>query len=470
MPITRVLALGGLNIYLNPFLKNDGDLIRSVNLDSYPYGAKSRRSGYVSFLGTADGQQVNSLFSWYNPATGTLNLYRASGSSIYYSVGGTGDWTLAGNGTISNGAHVGYGAMGTVLMVGDGVGSTRHTGDGINFTNTTIAPIASQFTPYQQRMYAMGTASTIFYSTTGDATNWSLSGTADSSSLDIPGAGKLLSMFKSSDRVIATKTDMSMYRWDGYSLVDTVTTSGASSPYSIAEKEGVRYWLNRDGVQRYDGVKPNTISNAVQGQIYNKLGSAVSGTQFSIAPGETFLDDYYLSLGTITEDYTREQIQDAVLKYNTKQNEFSNYRFANFPTAWHSYIDNSGVSQLIFGDATGQCYQLSGTAMTDNGVAISSVQEYSIHMDAPEIDKKWIWFTGFFNPGCEATIQISASDYFDKDNMKWVTLGDAKSGFVEYRFPVSSRSKFLFVKVTDSSKTAPLVCYGFTVEADPIKK
>lgn len=470
MAITRILNVSGLNIYLNPFLKNDGDLIRSVNLESYPYGAKSRRSGYTTFLGTADGQRVNSLWSWYNPATGTTNLYRASGSAVYYSLGGTGAWTLSGNGTISNGAYVGNGALGTVMIIGDGVGSTRHTGNGTAFTDTTLAPIASQFTDYQQRIYAMGTGSTVFYSTTGDATNWNTSGTSDSSSLDIAGPGKLLSMFKAADRVIPTKTNGAMFRWDGFSLVDMATRSGPSSPYSIVEKEGVKYWLNRDGCQSYDGVRPTLISNAVQPQIYNKSGSAIVGSQFNIAAGEVYQDDWFLSIGTTTEDYTREQIPNAILKYNTKQNEFLNYQFANFPTAWHSYIDNNGVLQLIFGDANGQCYQLSGTATTDNGTAISSIMEVSIHMGIPELDKKWVWFTGFFNPGCEANVQIAASDYFDKDKLNWINLGDAINGVVSYRFPIETRSKFLFVKITDSSKNAPLTCYGFTVEADPIKK
>lgn len=465
MAITRVLNLGGLNTYLNPFLKNDGDLIRAVNVDSYPYGAKSRRSGYETLLGTADGNRVNSLFSWENPATGVTNLYRASGSSVFYSLGGTGVWTLAGNGTISNGAYLGRGALGTVLIVGDGVGSTRHTGNGTAFTDTSVAPIASQFTDYQQRIYAKGTASTMFYSTTGDATNWSLSGTSDSSSIDIPGPGKLLSMFKASDRVVATKTDMAMFRWDGYSLVDMVTRSGPSSPYSIVEKEGFLFWLNRDGIQGYEGIKPTQISNAVESQL-----SSITGSQYGIAPATIYKEDYLVSVGTVTDSYTRETLNDAILKYNTQHNEFLNYKFANFPTAWHSYIDNSGVLQCIFGDNTGQCYRLSDTVTTDNTQPISSVQEYSIHLGVPEIDKKWIWFTAFFNPGCEATVQVAASDYFDKDNLKWITLGDAKSGVVEWRAPVGTRSKFLFVKVTDSSTTAPLVFYGFTVEAEPIKK
>ena len=153
-----------------------------------------------------------------------------------------------------------------------------------------------------------------------------------------------------------------MYRWDGYNLVDTATRLGASSPYSIAQAEGYRFWLNRLGVFGYGGDKPQLISNPIQRQIYNNAGSGIVGATFDTAPGEVYRYDYLLAVGTITDDFTAETISNAIIKYDFNKNEFVNWKFSNFPTAFHSYRDASGNQQLIWGDATGQCYQLAGTA------------------------------------------------------------------------------------------------------------
>ena len=468
MPVSPVLNISGLNIYINPLLQPDGQLLRSVNMDSYPYGAKTKRSGYSTFLGTPDNSIINSLFSWTKNDGTTQYLYRASGSALYYSAQGTGVWTLAGNGTINNNAHVGYGILDNTMIVGDGVGSTRHTTTGTSFTNTSVAPIASDFVEYQNRIYAMGTSSTLFYSTTGDATNWSTSGTSDSSSLQIPGAGRLLKIFKASDKVVTTKSSGIMHKWDGFSLVDMATTQGPSSPYSVAKKEDYPIWLNRLGIYGYGGNKPQLLSNAIQGQIYNRFGNGIAGTVFNNAPAEMFRYDYMVSVGTVTEDITRETIPNAIIKYDYQKNEFLNYSFANKPTALHSYTDLNGNEQLIFGDSTGQVYKLDGTATTDNGVAIEATLEFLLHLGAPHIDKKWNWFNAYFNPGCQAQVKIAITDSFSKENLKWIDITGAKSGLADYRFPSDTRGRLLFVKITESSKLAPFTFYGFSVDAEKV--
>src|SRR5258706_16404146 len=84
--------IGGVQTYTNP-LPQDGQLIHAVNVVSFPYGAKTKRSGYSTFLGTADGSQVNSLIDYHQQDGTTFNLMRASGSSLYSSQQGTGAWT-----------------------------------------------------------------------------------------------------------------------------------------------------------------------------------------------------------------------------------------------------------------------------------------------------------------------------------------------------------------------------------------
>lgn len=467
MPTISFTNIGGLNQYTNPAIPRTGELTRAVNVTSDKFGAKKKRSGYITFLGTADGSAVNSLFSW-TKADGSLFVYRASGSALYHSVGGTGAWTLSGNGTITAGNHVGYAVLNDTLIVGDGAGSTRHSTNGTSFTNTTLAPVSEHFEQFQNRIYASGTASSLFYSVTNDPTNWNLSGSSDSSSFEIPGAGKNAKIFKQNNALYATKTSGLMYRWDGFALSDLATELGPSSPYSVAQKEDFYFALNRLGIFGYGGEKPQLISNPVQPQIYNSSGSAITGTVFDTAPGATHLYDYYLAVGTITEDFTNNTISNCIIKYNFQKNEFTNYQLPENPTAMHSFKDNTGVQQFIFAGSGGQVYKFSGTATDDNGTAISSVMEFYTDAGRFDIEKNWRYVEMYFNPGCEAKVQVAFADTFRTTGLQWSDPGDCSTGICKLRLPSGARSHLLFVRISESSRNAPFEFYGGQVDFDAV--
>lgn len=464
MSLFKVHNLGGLNCYVNPLIREDGEPIKSVNVDSYYYGAKVKRPGYIKYLGTADGSTPTSFFYWLKK-DGTKYTYRSSGSSLYYSLNGTGAWTLAGNGTISAGSKVGYAILDDTLIVGDGVGSTRHTTNGTTFTNTTLAPVSNNFCVFDNRVYAGGTGNYMFYSTTGTASDWS----TDSSSLRIQGDGTINMTITANDRVVTSKHLGAMTRWDGYSQVTMPTELGPSSTYSIASREGFYFWLNPLGIMGYGGNRPQLLSNAVQLQIYNNSGSAIAGTALSRAPGIVNRYDYYLSVGTITDDYVGYTVPNCTFKYDYQKNEFLNYSYYNNPTAWLSYIDTTGDTRLIFGANGGQCYEVKGTATSDDGQPIEVGLEFVFTANKPDLEKKFVWFKSFFNPGNEGQIQIAVSDAFDTKTLNWIDLGDTYTGTVKYRFPQDNcRGRFLFIRIKESSTTSQFKFYGYSVEAEVI--
>ena len=453
----------GVTTYLNSLTEKDGNVIHCVNVDTYPFGGMTKRLGYSTYLGTPDNGTVNTLFSWTKNDGTSLFTYRASGSSLYYSAQGTGAWTICGNGTIGNGAHVSYGTLDNTLVVADGVGSTRHTTNGTAFTDTTLAPVAVDISEYQNRIYAAGTASSLFYSTTGTATDWSPTSPSDSSSPFIPGGWKLLKIFKGSDRLLATKNNLAMYRWDGGDLVDLATHLGPSSPYAIGEVEDFRFWINRLGVFTSNGGKPQLISNAVQNQFYNDDGTGIAGSVFDTAAGGVHQYNYYVSIGTVTDNLVGEQISNAVLVYDYKHNDFVNYRFANFPTAYHSYKDANGVQQLIFGDATGQCYT-ANSGNSDNGVPIETSMQMVVHANTPFLSKEWGYIEVMTNPGCEAKLQVASADTFQAASKKWVEIGNLTNGFSQFRIPAeSARGRLLFIRIYDSGSTKPFTLYGINL-------
>ena len=460
---------GGLNTYLSP-LVSEGQLIHAVNVVSFPYGAKSKRTGYSTFLGTADGAQVQSLHAFPNIGNDStkVNLFRASGSAVYHSVQGTGAWTLSGNGTISAGAHFGGAILDNVFVGGDGVGSAQYSTNGTSFVDGTlgVAPIAGEFEEYQGRIYAAGTNSTLFYSTHLNGRDWATSGTSDSSSFEIPGEGKLGKIFKAADKLIATKSTGLMYKWDGYSLIDMSTKFGPSSPYSIGETEDYRFFINQMGHFGYGGSKPQLLSNPIQRQFYNDKNSGIAGTVFPTAPGVCHRYDYLASVGTVVDDFTSRTISNAIIKYDYQKNEYLNWSFANKPTSWLSYNDANSVRQLIFGDASGQCYKMDNTVLTDNGSAIPMELVYVFTYGAPEFEKSWKYWRGVFNPGCEAKVQVACSNVFSYENLQWTDLGDTSNGFVEFRFPAGSQSRFLFVRIYENSKNSRTVFLGQSVDAE----
>lgn len=446
-------------------MKQGESCIRQINCDHDLIGALKKRSGYITYLGTPDNSKVVNLFNWTrNNGTQFWN-YRLSGSVLYYSTQGTGDWTVCGNGTFT-GNNVGHGILEDVMIAGDGVGSTRHSSDGTSFTNTTSAPIASDFVDYQGRMWAIGTASNAFYSTTGTASNW----TTDSSSILIPGPGKLNKTFKNSDRLIFCKNSNSMFKYDGYTLLDMTTSLGPSSPQSFGEVENFKFWLNRLGYFAYGGNSPEIISNPIRRQIYNDRGSGIVGSVFDNAPGVAYQYHYYTAVGSVTDDLTNEPISRLVEAYDYQLNEWHNHEFAVLPTAFTTFKDVNGEEQMIFGDVNGQCYKMSGTALTDNGSPINAVMEYVIHAGDVKLLKKWNYLWVFFNPGCQARVQVSFADSFVRGKKKWIDLGDVSSGYKEFRLPDEARSRLMFLKVTESSKGERFDFYGFDYKFDPIDR
>jgi hypothetical protein len=457
--IQRFTDIGGLNLRVSPF--NHNGLLRAVNVTTDQIGAKVKRPGYTTHLSSL-GTQVQTLFNWTrNNGTQFWN-YCFAGGTLHYSTQGTGAWTVCGNGTFT-GTHVGCAVLNDVLIAGDGVGSTRHSSDGTSFTNTTLAPASEQFEEYQGRIWAIGTGSDAFYSTTGTVSDWA----TDSTSILIPGAGKNNLIFKVADRLNFGKNSGLQFRWDGYSLVDLSTSLSYSSPYSMAEVEGYKIGLNRLGFYGNGGSKSECLSNPIQKQIFNNAGNAIVGSNFDSAPGVVYKYDYLCAVGTTSDDLTYGTVNNCIEKYNIQLNEWLNWQFANNPTAFLKYKDESGDEQLIWGDTTGQCYKLVGTALSDNGNPIST--ELMGFYDGGNLEeKKWDMVRMVFSPRSQAHVQLALTSALDFQNLTWIDLEPEKSGLLEYHFHGNSRSRFILYHVYESSMETRFALYAIEYHFDPI--
>lgn len=467
---TRIYNLTSLNLKVQPLLQEPGDLLRSVNVETKTFGSKDKRAGYITYLGTMPNGSVVQDMANFTKENGTQFWnYAFAGGKLYYSTQGTGAWTIAGNGTFSAAGTLTTAVLENTLYVCDGVGTINYSTTGTSFVNIGTtgqpAPVAVSLAQYHDRIYAAGSSSDVFWSTPGLGTDWS----TDSSSVRFPGAGKVTSIFKQDDLLVVNKNSGNMFTWDEFNQVDLATELAPTSTRSIGDIEDSRFFLNRLGVYAYAGGRPKIISNAIERQIYNNSGSAITGTAFDNAAGVGHQGKYYLSVGTASDDLTGQTITNDVLRYDYQLNQWTNYSLAHNPTSWLSYRDTAGSQQLLFG-AGSQVYQFAGTATADAGTAISTVQEGVINFGEPEVDKKFDFVWAFFNPGCQAVMQVAIADTFTRNKLQWQDLGDVTDGHKEFKFPSGSRGKLLLWRVTDSSATAGFRFYGLTVGWDRIER
>ena len=63
----------------------------------------------------------------------------------------------------------------------------------------------------------------------------------------------------------------------------------------------------------------------------------------------------------------------------------------------------------------------------------------------PEFQKKWDYYRGIFNPGCQAKVQVACSDTYTYKTLRWIDLGDVSDGALSIVSP-GSESRFLFVR------------------------
>lgn len=470
-----------------------GDLVRSINVDPFPVGGKKKRSGYTTLLGTMpNGAAVQDLATWQRASGTQFWNYSLAGGVLYYSTQGTGAWTNVGNGTLSaNGtlttAIVNHAYKGDMYFVSDGVSNLYYSTTGTSLVNngtslitgflngtndgtvgsvTTATPTtAVSLVEYQQRLYAAGGSSFLNFSNVGYQDDW----TNNSTSIVVPGPGKIISIYKSNDRLIITKNSGAMYRYDGNTLIDLVTNLGPTSSRSQGNIEDSQIYLNQSGFFAYAGNKPQIISNPIDRQVFNDPGSGIIGTSFFNSPGETFNYTYYCSVGTVTDDLTSETISNAIEVYDYKHNEWTNYQFAHRPVAWLPYTDNTSNDQFMFASGS-QCYQLSGTATSDAGQPITTVIQGVLHFDSQESEKIFNYMWVSFNPGAQAKVQVAISDTYTKEKLNWIDMGDVSDGVAELIFPEGSRGRLLMYRVTETSATDRFTLYGFTVDVSTIDR
>lgn len=494
------MNIQSVSTYSNP-LTSDGQLIHANNIQFFPFGAISKRGGYRPILQSL-GTQINGLFAFPFQNGTQLFTYAAAGGTLFSSTQGTANWAQTNPGTVAPGQYIGNAVFNNVLAYGDGVNQLWTGTNGTAFTQPGSAPIAQYMTIFHNRLYTTdGTSSNVQYSTANDPTNWTNVGTSDSSLLVTTSPGANQGLFVAGNMLQMTKSKGDMFTWDDTDLTDVSTIYGPTSPKSLAQIDNYWFYVNIYGLFGNGGAQAEMLSNPVQRMFYNKLGVNVSGTNLVNSGnvlGATYYWDYLAVVGNINDDFTGVKLSNAIIKYDYQKNSFCYWTFADFPTAINSYIDIYNHPQLIFGNASGQVFQFDPGYTADNGNPIDTEAIFLFTYAAQQTgfsqtsasmqlgssyEKKWNWIRLFFNPGCEMNIQFSFSNSLSPQHQIWSEVINMKAnargdywqeadGTLEVRFPTNNpnnmpRSRFLFLKIYESSTTSQWQYNGCQIDAEP---
>lgn len=486
----------GINTWQNP-LQTDGQLIHAVNVVSLGQGLKAKRPGYGTFLGNLGGQ-INQLFDFPFQNGTQLFLYAAVGTTLMYSTQGTAPFVQASPGSIANNQHVGNAVFNNILTIGDGVNNLLTSSNGTSFSSPGSAPVAQNMAVFHNRLYTVdGTSSIINYSVANDPTNWQNSGTSDSSFITAVAAGACNAVYKAGDQLIINKNRGDMFTWDDTTLTDMSTNLGATSPWSIAQIDQDWFYINQLGIFQFDGATKTVLSDAIQNEFFNRQNTGIGTASWATAPATTHYWDYLVAVGNITDDFTQRSINNAIIKFDFQKNEFLNWSFNDAPTAIHGYVDINLKRQLIFGNASGQIFQMDLTKTSDNGFPIPTemvflfnyansseafTQSSASAVTGSSWEKDWRWLRAFFTPGCEINCEYAFSNSLDYSRLKWSETINTKigqgdywqfsDGVLEIRFQSNPnnppRSRYLFVRYYESSSTSIWRFYGQQIDANVI--
>jgi len=362
----------GINRTVSPFLVRKGEWKMLLNCGMTEIGKVSKRPGYEMILDVPDlGSEILSLIPYEIGGVGKLIMINSSGKAYASVPGVASSWGTAIKTGLNTSERWGYTVLNGNMYLGNGYEGYRT--DAEAFHAVANMPTAKFWTTLYQRVYAGGvyaSPSTLFWSSTGNGTDWSSVSPSDSSSTDIEKdyKGNIKALEQSNDRVIVLKDKM-LKRWDSEIMKTVLDSRGIKAPWSVGELEGMLCYLTDDSILIYDGNSPRPISAPIMDVI-----SAIDMTTLNVNRicGEVFKNLYLLSVGDIA--LKERTIANAVLVYDYEFNTFAIWSTTHRLTAMARLTTSTGVDKLYAGDENGVVYELF-KGDTDNGEEFEMVAE-----------------------------------------------------------------------------------------------
>ena len=172
--------------------------------------------------------------------------------------------------------------------------------------------------------------------------------------------------------------------------VSVIGRIGCSSHESIREINGILYWVNRDGVFRFNGKDtPELISIPITNWATNSLWRLIDGSVWNSIPAVSFEGKYMFYVGNLTGTLPGDEsvLSDVVIVYDTYRDVW--YFLTNYPVGlWSRYINSDGNLRLLFiGHSTPEVFQKDYSYTTKTGAIEMVVRSKYFNFDMPENEK-----------------------------------------------------------------------------------
>jgi len=369
----------GMNRNSSPFNMRKGEWNLILNADLSKIGVVTKRLGYKKILDTPNASEILSLIPYTIENAGKLVMINASGNAYASSnlTVGSGSWGTAIATSLSTTARWGFTTLSAYMFIGNGAVSKKIDAGAASFSDVSGMPVFKYATTLFQRVYCAGVSvspSTLFWSNTGDGTNWSEVAPNDAGSTDIEKnwKGNIKNLSFSNDRILILKDNI-IKRWDTDYMKTVMDSDGLKAPYSSADVKGMILYLSNDGINIYDGNEPQPVSQPIQELID---GIDFSSTNIERICGCVYKKKYYLNVGTITM-YDGSTIENAVIVYDFRYNTFSIYSLGHQMTAIAKLVKTDGSEKLYMGDINGNVYEMFN-GDSDDGTEIEMRLESNI--------------------------------------------------------------------------------------------
>jgi hypothetical protein len=212
-------------------------------------------------------------------------------------------------------------------------------------------------------------------------------------------------------------TEEAMYLFNPQNAeVMEIASIGCVDHNSIQEINGVLYWINRDGIYRFNGENiPELISLPIVNWATNSLWRLIDGGNWGDNPAVSFEGKYMVYIGDMSGTMPGDTgaLSDIVLVYDTYRDVW--YFLTDYPVRLMTrFVNSDGNLRLMMGSKDEAAVFQKGYTYTADGSAISMVVRTKyFNFDMPENEKVFSDFLATYRPEGESekylTVKIATN-------------------------------------------------------------
>ena len=490
----------------------------ALNVEFYPRGTVSQRSGYGAPLITATGSGVTKLYKWKTSANANAQLGftctsgtggTATSATIvkistnpYASTNvlsaGSGGWVPGYDDAISCTSYMGS----AVTTYKDNAGApVVYSGTGNAVAQTSVQSGCTAIQGWGNYLFignylvsGIRNGSRVAWNSATSISTWPAASYVD---LDPDDADEITSMILLGDYLVVFKAKkIFIVYWVGGSLQfkesRRVASVGCVGPNAVVNHEGRLIFLSLEGVYVFDGTSVKELSRKIRplfqdlNPTYVHIAEACKYSEkkqvwFSVATGSSttrntiFVWDYELdnwtkfnivcsSMAYIADDTTK-AYSDFPVKYYQETQSFDSYKVV-------------GSDKFIIGFLNGKVHQY-GESADDNGTAISSTWKGSwVDLDSPIMNKRITRVTMLLSKKAEGSIRFDLQEdwknsavsdsYQSWDGTQTISMtGAAIADLLEKRIDRTRYVRAFQVVLSGDSQGKPWTVHKIMLDVSP---